>query len=89
MKIDLMQDFMKSAVLVVAGTVSGLASADALVTLQVTRLYQCWTPKLSVQRFPCAVPFACWWLSLWVWAWSLLGFVARRLWSALPVQFLF
>ena len=36
-----------------------------------------------------AVPVAFLWLSLWVWAWSLLGFVARGLWSALPVLFLF
>ena len=40
-------------------------------------------------RFPCAVPVACWWLSLSVWAWSLLGFVAGALWSALLVQFSF
>ena len=45
-------------------------------------------PKLSVPRFPSAVPVACWWLSLGG-LWSLLGFIARGLWSALPVQFLF
>ena len=35
--------------------------------------------KLSESRFR---RVACWWLSLWVWAWSLLGLVARLLCSA-------
>ena len=38
--------------------------------------------KLSESCFLGAVPVACWWLSLWVWAWSLLGLVVRLLCSA-------
>ena len=47
-----------------------------------------YVPRLDLQSktsgpcFPCAVPVACWWLSLWG-----LGVVAR-LWSALLVLFL-
>ena len=47
-------------------------------------------PKLSVPRFPSAFPVACWWLSLWVFALSLLGF--RCPWLVVcfpgPVSFL-
>ena len=52
-------------------------------------MFHGWTPKLCVPRFPCAVPVARWFLSLCVWDWSLLGFVARGLSSVLPVLFLF
>ena len=36
-------------------------------------MFHCWTPSLSGPCFPGAVSVACLWLSLWVWAWSLLG----------------
>ena len=37
-------------------------------TLQVTKIVS----KLDLQNLLSAVPVACWWLLLWVWAWTLL-----------------
>ena len=45
--------------------------------------------KLSESRFRGAVPVACWWLSLWVWALSLLGLVVRLLCSAFSLSIFF
>ena len=36
-------------------------------------MFHDWTPSLSGPCFRGAVPVACLWLSLWFWAWSLLG----------------
>ena len=36
-------------------------------------MFHGWTPLSSGPCFRGAVPVACLWLSLWVWAWSLVG----------------
>ena len=69
----------RTRVLVENGTESGGVDAQIPVTeretLQVTKIVS----KLDLQNLLSAVPVACWWLLLWVLAWTLLGSVSVSL----------